>query len=397
MSETLNMLIVLAAMLIGARLAGHLSVRFGMPAVFGELMVGLLLGPAVLRIVSPNSVLDLLAQVGAIVLMFLAGMETDTSELRRVGRSAILVATGGVLLPLGAGYLLGIAFGLQPLHALFVGTVLTATSVSISAQVLGELGHLRSRVGSTIMGAAVIDDVLGVAVFSVALSLAGQGSLPMALARMALFFPIAWFVGDYVMPRVLQWDERLKQREGWLALGLGMVLIYAWAAERFGGVAPITGAYIAGVLVAKHAREEHVVHQGMPALGAAFLTPIFFVSIGLGAQPSALTHAPLFTVVLVLVAIGTKVVGCGAGALAGGTSRLEALRIGTGMIGRGEVALVIAVAGRSAGLVDDTLFSATVVMALATTLVTPLLLRVAFVDRKQNRTAERGRMVEVEA
>jgi Kef-type K+ transport system membrane component KefB len=135
----------------------------------------------------------------------------------------------------------------------------------------------------------------------------------------------------------------------------------------------------------------------MPALGAAFLTPIFFVSIGLGAQPSALTHAPLFTLLLVLVAIATKIVGCGFGAIAGGTSRIEALRIGTGMVGRGEVALVIAVAGRSAGLVDDTLFSATVVMAIATTLVTPLLLRLAFVERKQDRSTERGRMVEAEA
>src|SRR5919199_282837 len=212
MHESLNMLIILAAMLIGARLAGHLSNRIGLPAVFGELLLGLILGPAVLKLVHPDGELELLAQVGAIVLMFLAGMETDTAELRRVGRSSLVDAVGGVLIPLGAGYLLGLAFGLTPLHALFLGTVLTATSVSISAQVLGELGRLRSREGSTIMGAAIIDDVLGVIVFSLALALAGQGSVWIALGKMAVFFPVAWYAGDHLMPRLLQWDARLGRR-----------------------------------------------------------------------------------------------------------------------------------------------------------------------------------------
>ena len=390
MPESLNMLMILAAMLIGARLAGHASNRVGLPAVFGELLLGLILGPAVLRIARPDGELELLAQIGAIVLMFLAGMETDTAELRRVGRSSLVVAVGGVLVPLAAGYLLGLAFGLAPLHALFLGTVLTATSVSISAQVLGELGRLRSREGSTIMGAAIIDDVLGVIVFSLALALAGQGSMWIALGKMAIFFPIAWYAGDQLVPRLLQWDARLKQREGWLAMGLGMVLIYAWAAERLGGVAPITGAYIAGVLVAKHAREGHIVHRGMPTLGAAFLTPIFFVSIGLAAQPGALMTAPLFTLAIVVVAIVTKIVGCGLGALASGTGRVAALRIGAGMVGRGEVALIIAVAGRSAGLVDDTLFGVTVVMTLVTTLATPPLLRLAFAERSGQQHREAG-------
>jgi Kef-type K+ transport system membrane component KefB len=268
--------------------------------------------------------------------------------------------------------------------------------VSISAQVLGELGKMRTREGSTIMGAAVIDDVLGVAVFSLALSLAGQGSIWIALAKMAVFFPVAWFVGDRLIPRLLQWDSRFKQREGWLAMGLGMVLLYAWAAEALGGVAAITGAYIAGVLVAKHAHEEHIVHVGMPALGSAFLVPIFFVSIGLAAQPSALTAAPLFTFVVVAVAIITKIVGCGLGAIVSGNSKGESLRIGAGMIGRGEVALVIAVAGRSAGLVNDTLFGATVVMALVTTLVTPPLLRVMFSPPGLRRRVEIGAPADVE-
>lgn len=396
MDGSLNILIVLAALLIGARLAGHLSSAVGMPAVFGELLLGVVAGPAILGWVHPDGALSTLAQIGAIVLMFQAGMETDTAEMKRVGRSALLVASGGVVLPLAAGYGVGIWFGMEPMHALFLGTVLTATSVSISAQVLGELGKLRSREGSTIMGAAVLDDVLGVAVFSLILSLAGEGSLWLALAKMVLFFPIAWFVGDKLLPAVLRWDDRLKHREGWLAIGLGVVLFYAWAAEKFGGVAPITGAYIVGVLVAKHAHEEHIVHQGIPSVGAAFLTPLFFVSIGLAAQPDALTHAPLFTGVVLVVAILTKIFGCGIGALASGTDHVAALRIGAGMVGRGEVALVIAVAGRAVGLVDDTLFGATVLMALATTLVTPPLLRIAFAVRRAPHAAEYPTLKELE-
>lgn len=397
MDHSLQMLVILAGLLIGARIAGHASNRVGMPAVFGELLLGLLIGPAILNMVHPNEALELLAQLGAIVLMFQAGMETDTAEMRRVGRSAMLVAIGGVIVPLAAGYGLGRWFGLVPLHALFLGTVLTATSVSISAQVLNELGRLRSSEGSTIMGAAVIDDVLGVAVFSLALSLAGQGSLWIALIRMALFFPLAWYIGDRVLPLILQWDTRMKHREGWLAIGLGTVLLYAWAAEAIGGVAAITGAYIAGVLVAKHAREGHIVHYGIPSVSAAFLTPIFFVSIGLSAQPSALINAPLFTIAIVLVAILTKIAGCGIGALVSRSSGITALRIGAGMVGRGEVALVIAVAGRAAGLVNDTLFGATVVMALVTTLVTPPLLRIAFSIRGRHRRADIGGLAEAEA
>lgn len=392
MHESINILVVIAVILIGARLAGHLSNKVGMPAVFGELLLGLLLGPAVLNLVHVDGVLDVLGQVGAIVLMFLAGMETDTDQLRQVGRSAVVVAIGGVIVPLVGGFLIGEAFDLGPMHALFLGTVLTATSVSISAQVLGELGKLKSGVGSTIMGAAIIDDVLGVGVFSVALSLAGQGSIWIALAKMAVFFPLAWFIGNFVIPKLLEWDGRLKDRDAWLAMGVGTILLYAWAAQVFGGVAAITGAYIAGLLVAKHAHDEHVVHHGIPALGSGLLIPMFFVGIGLAAQPDALVHAPLFTGIIVIVAIVTKIVGCGLGALLSGVPRDDAFRIGAGMVGRGEVALVIAVAGRAAGLVDDTLFGATVVMALATTLVTPPLLRLLFVraDRHAANAAIEG-------
>lgn len=381
MHEPISFLLPLATILIGGRLAGHLSGRWGMPAVFGELLLGLLIGPAVLGWITSSEALELLATLGALVLMFMAGLETDMQQMRNVGKTAFLTACGGVVLPLVAGYGLGRAFGLPVLHALFVGAVLTATSVSISAQVLKELGLLRSRIGTIILGAAVIDDVLGVVVLSVTLALAGSGSVFVALLKMAVFLPLAWFIGDRLVPRIVRWDAHFKTREGWLAVGLGLVLVYSWGAEKLGGVAAITGAYLAGVLVARHAHDEHIVHHGISALGYAFVVPIFFVSVGLHATPTGLTTSPWFTLTLVGIAIATKIVGCGVGALLSGCDRRGALQIGAGMVGRGEVALVMIVVGRTAGLVDDTLFSATVIMTLATTFATPPLLRWAFAPR----------------
>jgi Kef-type K+ transport system membrane component KefB len=369
------MLPLLAVMLVGAKLAGLLSQRFGMPAVFGELLLGLLLGPSLLNLIAPEETLHLIGQIGVIVLMFMAGLETELDEMLHVGKAALLTALGGVLLPLGGGYLLGLAFGLQPLHALFLGAVLTATSVSISAEVLRELTKLRSKLGMTILGAAVIDDVLGVIVLSIVLALAGEGAFWTTLVKMALFVPAAWFVGDWLIPRLMRAEQRVPQKETSVAVLLGILLVYAWSAEALGSIAAITGAYLLGIIVSKHTDPGHHLHDSMNVLGYGFFVPIFFVSIGLEAQAGTLLEAPVLTAAILALAIVAKVAGCGVGALAGGFGRAEALAIGVGMVARGEVALVMIAAGQAAGLVDQRLFSATIVMTLITTLVTPPLLR----------------------
>jgi Kef-type K+ transport system membrane component KefB len=267
-------------------------------------------------------------------------------------------------------------------HALFLGAVLTATSVSISAQTLRELGRLRSREGSTILGAAIIDDVLGVLVFALVMSLSGEGNVLLTLGKMILFFPIAWFIGDKLVPIMVRWERHLHHREASLALLLGLVLVYAWAAEAFGSVATITGAYLLGVVVARHADESHIIHHGTASLGYGFFIPIFFINIGLQAQAAGLVAAPALTVVLIVLAIVTKIVGGGVGAWLGGFVPRSAYQIGIGMISRGEVALVIAGAGLAAGMLDSGLFSVLVIVTLATTLVTPPLLRMAFTVRQ---------------
>lgn len=383
MGETIRLLLPLAAILIGAKFAAQISMRFGLPAVFGELVLGLVLGPSVLGLLHPNEILQTIADIGVILLMFMAGLETDVAAMKTVGKASLLTAVGGVILPLLAGLGVGIAFGMEWHHALFLGAVLTATSVSISAQTLRELGRLRSREGSIILGAAIIDDVLGVLVFAFVLALSGEGNILLTVGKMVLFFPIAWFLGDKVVPYIIRWEKKLHQREAGLAIIFGMVLVYAWAAEALGSVATITGAYLLGVIVARHAKEGHIVHEGTSAVGYAFFIPVFFINIGLQASMQGLMLLPGLAMLLIVLAIATKVVGCGFGALAGGIDRAKSFIIGCGMISRGEVALVLAGAGLAAGLLDANLFSVLIVVTLATTLVTPPLLRLAYIARPQ--------------
>lgn len=397
MHETLSMLLPLAVILVGAKAAAQLSTRFGLPAVFGELVLGLVLGPSLLGFIHPNDMFQIMADIGVILLMFMAGLETDVAAMKSVGKASLLTAIGGVVLPLSGGYAVGVAFGLEWHHALFLGVVLTATSVSISAQTLRELGRLRSKEGSIILGAAVIDDVLGVLVFALVLGVSGEGNVFLTVGKMILFFPIAWIIGDKVVPILVRWERKMHQREASLALLLGMVLLYAWAAEALGSVATITGAYLLGIIVARHAKEGHIVHEGTAAVGYAFFIPVFFINIGLQAQVAGLIALPVLAGVLVALAIGSKVIGCGIGAIAGGMSKIQSFVIGCGMVSRGEVALVLAGAGLAAGLLDANLFSVLIVVTLATTLVTPPLLRLAYGAYPQRDAIEAApvRVVEV--
>ena len=404
MSHLLQLLLLLAVAVAAAKLAGAAANRIGQPAVFGEILAGLVLGPTVLdvlgwrpfaEIVVPphgaapapllESIRDL-AELGVILLMFIAGLETDLAEMRRVGKVAFWAAFGGVALPLAGGAGTAVAFG-QPLlwTGIFIGTILTATSVSISAQTLMELGALRTREGSTILGAAVIDDVMGIVLLSLVVALARAGGgvsateMGWIVVRMALFFAGAVLLGRF-LERCAAWAERLQVSQGLLAFVLVVALLYAWAAEYVGGVAAITGSYVAGVLFAQ-TRFKAAIDRGIHPLTYSMLVPVFFVSIGLQANGRELGAHAWFTAVLILVAILTKAVGCAAFAALFGFSRLEATRVGVGMISRGEVGLIVAGYGLANGLIGPDVFSASVLVVLATTMVTPPLLRLVFPRR----------------
>lgn len=358
--------------------------------MLGELLAGVLLGPSLVDILharpfateAMGTGIFLLANVGVVLLMFIAGLETDLDQMRRVGRVAVTAGTAGVIVPLLLGVAVALPFGFGLQKGVFMGIVLTATSVSITVQTLIELRQLDSKEGTTLLGAAVVDDVIALLIVSafVAVSLSDGGgliSVGMVVGRMIAFFVAAVALGR-VFRRVLGRAERAPVSEGLLSATLVAVLVYAWGAEALGGVAAITGAYLAGVLVAQ-AGYRHEVEQRLRAMTYALLVPIFFISIGLQTNVRALAVSDIpFAILIILAAVAGKVLGCGAGARLAGFARKEALRIGIGMISRGEVGLIIAALGLQTGLLAERGFAIMVIMVLATTVMTPPLLRAVF-------------------
>jgi Kef-type K+ transport system membrane component KefB len=307
--------------------------------------------------------------------------------MRRVGNVAFWSAFGGVVLPLVAGAAAAVAFGF-PLYwdAIFIGTILTATSVSISAQTLLEIGALRSREGATILGAAVIDDVMGIILLSLIVAFAKTSASGVdvmqiggVVVRLVVYFAMA-FAAARLLPAVLAWAKRLPVSQGVLSTAIVIAMMYAWAAEWIGGVAAITGAYIAGVLIAQ-TRFKKEIDGGIHPLAYSIFVPVFFIGIGLQANGRELGDRVAFTIVLVGVAIVAKAVGCAVAAMICGFTKRQSLRVGVGMISRGEVGLIVAGYGLSHGLIAQDVFSASVIVVLATTMVTPPLLRLVFPRR----------------
>jgi Kef-type K+ transport system membrane component KefB len=400
MSHLLQVLLLLSLILAAAKLAGATSKRLGQPAVFGEILVGLLLGPTLLDVlawpifreaggttdthVPLLGLITDLAEIGVILLMFVAGLETDLQQMRRVGHVAFWSAAGGVVLPFVGGVLTSAAFGLPVFwEGIFVGTILTATSVSISAQTLLELGVLRSREGMTILGAAVIDDVMGIIVLSFVVAFAEASAngvnlsqVALIILRMTLFFGVG-LLGARYFERLGRWGHGLGVSQGLLASVVLVAFLYAWSAEYVGGVAAITGSYLAGVLFTRTSFKPQI-DDGIHPLTYSLLVPIFFISIGLRANGRELGDQVWFTVILVSVAILAKALGCGLLAKICGFSRRESIRVGIGMISRGEVGLIVAGYGLGHRLIGQDVFSASVIMVLVTTMVTPPLLRLVF-------------------
>lgn len=389
-THLLSFLLLLALIIAAAKAAGWVSLRFGQPAVLGEILAGVLLGPSLFDILnSPvfreaelGSVVAHLANVGVIFLMFIAGLETNLEQVRKVGKVATLAGISGVFAPLLLGLLAALLFDYPFEQAMFFGIVLTATSVSITVQTLIELGRLESKEGTALLAAAVIDDVIAIVVLSVFIAMsdaAGGGSaVGLTLVRMAAFFVISIWVGMRLMRRLLPQAGRWPVSEGLLALVAVAVLVLSWMAEAFGRVATITGAYIAGVLVTVVGYREQVENR-LKAFVYALLVPVFFISIGLQTNARLLNPQDIpFAAVIILVAVFGKVLGSGGGALAGGFAPREALRIGVGMVSRGEVGLIIAAIGVQSGLLNERGFAVMVIMVLVTTVITPVLLRATF-------------------
>jgi len=400
MTPFLQLVFSLMVIITAAKAGGWLAVRLRQPAVLGELLIGVLLGPSLLDLLHWSFLLNPaephllteavfeLAELGVVCLMFLAGLEVEVHEMRRAGRVATLAGVSGVLAPLVLGSLAVLPFGFRGNAAFFVGIILTATSVSISAQTLLELGVLRTREGIALLGAAVVDDVLVILLLSVFIALAasstGAAAIPLVVLRMILYLAAAAAVSFLLLPRLADWVARQPISEGLAALVLVAALVFAWTAEVGGGLAAITGAFIAGVGLSR-SRLRAEIARSMHTITYAFLVPIFFVSIGLKTDTHLLTGPNiLLAVVLVTVAIISKILGSGLGARLGGFTNQESLRVGLGMISRGEVGLIVAAVGVNAGIIEPNLFAIVTIIVLVTTLVTPLFLRQAFAKKESS-------------
>ncbi|MBK7217884.1 MAG: cation:proton antiporter [Candidatus Promineofilum sp.] len=393
-SELLNFLAAVVVVLVAAKVGGYASIRLGQPSVLGELLVGIILGPTLLNMLGAwpllggdehlAASLTLFAEIGVILLMFLAGLELDLRDLLRSGRVAGLAGTLGVVVPLAGGFITARLFGVETVEAIFIGLALSATSVSISAQTLMELGVLRTKVGLGLLGAAVFDDILVVLLLSGASvvfgAAEGGAGLAVILLRMVLFLAGATGVGLFVVPWLMARVEELPVSQAVPTAALVICFVFAWASEALGGMAAITGAFMAGLFLARTAYDRQIEHS-LASLAYGLFVPIFLVNIGLQANLRAISGTAWFlAIALTVVAIFTKVIGSGLGALAGGFDRRDSLRLGVGMISRGEVGLIVASVALGAGLISQEIFSGVVFMVIVATLVTPPLLRLTYRD-----------------
>lgn len=433
MTHLLELLLILILIILLAKLGAYFATKIHQPAVFGEILMGLILGPSILNVMgwsvfadgggsaSISATIDDLGEIGVILLMFLAGLETDLKKMMEVGAAAFFSAAGGVILPFGLGTWLSLLFGYGIYESLFIGIVLTATSVSISAQTMMELGVLRTKEGMTILGAAVIDDVMGIVALSLVLAFhpqsvhvdsegggilgiltgflesAGFSGTGLELWRIALivvlmgvFFVAAILLFRYVFRRFLEAFDSLPISEGLLAASIAIAFLYSFGSQYLGNLAPITGSYTAGILIGLTRSREKVIERIHPILYSIFV-PIFFISIGLKAdtrpvfEPLARLFAGgaaggqwnlfIFAMLILAASIIGKIVGCFAPLPYCKFKFIESLRVGVGMMSRGEVGLIIALVGLSSGIIQQDIYTTAILMVLVTTLATPIALR----------------------
>lgn len=390
-----SFLLDLALILLCTKVLGLITRTFQMPQVVGALLAGLLLGPACFNILQTSEFISQLAEVGVIVLMFSAGLETDMKELKKCGRAAFVIAVLGVLLPLAVGFGVSYSFngtiipsdakGSLFMQNIFIGVILTATSVSITVETLKELGKLNVPAGNAILGAAIIDDILGIIALTIVTSFAdpsGDTKVGMVLFKIVAFFVLASVVGYIFYQGFKVWTERAeKDKRRFVIMAFVFCLLLSYVAEQYFGVADITGAYLAGLVISQTQRKDYI-EARFSTLSYIMLSPIFFASIGINVVlPEMTMPIIVFSIVLLVVAILAKIIGCGFGAKLFKYTNRECIQIGAGMVSRGEVALIVANKGKEVGLMPTNLMGPIIIMVIGTTIVAPILLKIVFKEK----------------
>ena len=381
----------LAIIIIASKVFGLAARKIKVPQVVGAIFAGILIGPSILGLVQYNDFLGQMAEIGVIIIMFTAGLETRISDLRKTGVKALLIACAGVFVPLILGTLLYFAFnGMAPVgsddfyKAMFIGLILTATSVGITVEALKELGKLSERIGTTIVSAAIIDDVIGIVVLTIVIGFKDPSqNIGMTLLKTGLFFVFSIVFGIVIYKLFKIYDKKHRHTRRIPIIGLALCFALSFAAERYFGVADITGAYVAGVILSS-LKDSNYISRKMDISSYMIFGPVFFASIGIQNDLSTFnTGILLFSLSFVIVGMTSKVIGCGAVSRLAGFKGRDALKIGCGMMTRGEVALIVAQRGFSLGVLDSAYSTSVILLIVVSSVVTPILLKLLYNDKKQ--------------
>ena len=383
----------LAIILFACKVLSIFMRHLKIPQVVGQIVAGLLVGGNLLGLVEKSEPLVFMAEIGVLMLMFSAGLETDLKEIKSTGVVSLLVAAMGVVVPLGGGYLLySVFYGFAPVGddsfwtAVFMGVIMTATSVGITVEVLRELGKLKSKVGTIILSAAIIDDVIGIVLLAFVSGLknsssGGSGEALMVIVRTILFF-ICSVVAGIVLHKLFYWLEKYRPHTRRVPIfSLVTCLLFSWAAEAIFGIADITGAFVAGVIIrtVKSASEDTT--RKLDISSYMIFTPVFFASIGIKVTIELANITPLlltFAVCFALVAMACKLGGCYLAGRLTGFKNKDSLRIGAGMMARGEVALIVATKGAEAGVLSSEFFIAVIALIIISSILTPIALKLLY-------------------
>lgn len=387
--ENYQYLLDIALILLTTKLFGLFSRRLRMPSVVGALIAGILLGPAMLGVVQSSDVITAISELGVIVLMFGAGLETSLTDLKKAGLKALVIAILGVAVPLIVGYWIAGFYNVGAdawIKNLFLGVIFTATSVGITVETLKEMGCMSTESGNAILTAAVIDDVLGIVALTLVTGLADSSvNVNIVLLKIVAFFIFSGIVG-IIMHKVFSWwfdHSPSKGLQRYSIISFAFALLMAYISEEFFGVADITGSFVAGLIISGTSQCSYVTKR-IDTLSYLLITPVFFASIGLKLEPISWSIDLLILVIILCVAATlTKIIGCGAGALLCKYSPEQSMRIGCGMVSRGEVALIVANKGMGIGLLSEFFITPVLLCVVFTTVITPILLKIVY-RKKEN-------------
>lgn len=379
MGSELIFLLHIALILLAGNIGGIISRRFKQPSVLGQIIVGIILG---LFAMEKTEMINNLSQIGVIFLMFIAGLETDVNELKASGRSSSLIALGGVITPfllVGGGMYI---ITRNPMSSIFIGVIATATSVSISVQTLRELGKMKSKQGIGILGAAIIDDIVGIVILTIIMGVIKPGaknSVFLVIGKIVTFFILTFILGYIVIKILSKLSEKIHIEDRITTYSIIFCFLLSFASEEL-GVAAITGAYFSGVVFSMTNYRHKLSHE-IQKISYTMFTPVFFVAIGLGVDLGSAVKALGIGALLVVLGVLGKIIGCGFGAKISGFKNRESLQVGIGMVPRAEVAIIIANLGIGIGVISHKEMAAVLLMVLITTLITPSLLKLSFEDK----------------